>query len=426
MTSERKFEATSTERQGVSKFPFVTDDATLSAATESASFACTVDSKGSGSVDDLGLGQGDPEKKVDALSSGARVWLRDILDWLDSRVDDFLGCLCKTSTSGRLFPLPSSPNVISQFFPSHSSGSRVVLRCLVLGLNSLNGEGMAGPSTVSDFQLTVLQGLMSECERVVSWSMEGNAPTWKEFLQVKGIDYKGEEVLLAQQMTWENVSPALPLEVGSVPLEQVVEFGSQHYVLNFEDYLLDPKDQIAVRPPRVMVPPENWGTFCTNLLSMGVFSRVHEDDIYKVGDRPLLNGLFGVSKNEFQGPIELMRIIMNMIPLNNVVRGIEGDVSTLPSWAGMTPLHLQPHEDLLVSSEDVRAFFYIFRVPASWHRFMCFNRPLPPELCGDRPGKWYPCSAVLPMGFKNSVALATTCASLRGESSTAQSGSLRR
>ena len=37
---------------------------------------------------------------------------------------------------------------------------------------------------------------------------------------------------------------------------------------------------------------------------------------------------------------------------------------------------------------------------------MAFNRPLPPSLCGDRPGRWYPCSAVLPMGFKNSVALA--------------------
>ena len=101
-----------------------------------------------------------------------------------------------------------------------------------------------------------------------------------------------------------------------------------------------------------------------------------------------------------------MRIIMNMIPVNNVCRGIEGDISTLPSWAGMTPLHLQPHEQLLVSSEDVRAFFYIFKVPSSWHRFLAFNRPLPPELAGGRPGRWYPYSAVLPMGFKNSVSLA--------------------
>ena len=133
---------------------------------------------------------------------------------------------------------------------------------------------------------------------------------------------------------------------------------------------------------------------------------VHEDDVYQVGGRPLLNGLFGVSKREFAGHVEVQCIIMNLIPLNQVVRGFDGDVNTLPSWAGMSPLHIQPHEDLLISSEDVRAFFYIFRVPASWHRFLAFNRPLSPHLCGGRSGGWYPCSAVLPMGFKNSVSLA--------------------
>lgn len=101
-----------------------------------------------------------------------------------------------------------------------------------------------------------------------------------------------------------------------------------------------------------------------------------------------------------------MRIIMNLIPSNGICRGIEGDVSTLPSWAGMTPLNLQPHEELIISSEDVRCFFYIFRVPKSWQRFLAFNRPLPDELCGDKEGKWCPCSAVLPMGFKNSDSLA--------------------
>ena len=61
---------------------------------------------------------------------------------------------------------------------------------------------------------------------------------------------------------------------------------------------------------------------------------------------------------------------------------------------------------MVISSEDVRAFFYIFSVPETWHKFLAFNRPLPEELAGDRPGRWYPCSAVLPMGFKNSVSLA--------------------
>ena len=36
---------------------------------------------------------------------------------------------------------------------------------------------------------------------------------------------------------------------------------------------------------------------------------------------------------------------------------------------------------------------------------IAFNRPLPPEVCGDEEGRWYPGSAVLLMRLKNSVSL---------------------
>eukprot|EP00435_Cladocopium_sp_Y103_P058318 s757_g20.t1 len=258
----------------------------------------------------------------------------------------------------------------------------------------------------SEYQTLILKGLMEDCARVEHWCMSGMAPTWEEFFKVKGVDYKGDEVLTAQTMRLENVRSALPAEVGGVPLEDVVEKGCRHYVLNFEDYLLAVEDQVPVRPPRVLVPPEAWEEFCCNLLQRGIFARVHEDDVYRVQDTLLLNGLFGVSKQEYDGQWESLRIIMNMVPVNSVCRGIEGDVSTLPSWAGMSPLSLEEGEEMVVSSEDVRCFFYIFKVPCQWHRFLAFNRPLPPSLVGDKPGRWYPCSAVLPMGFKNSVSLA--------------------
>lgn len=353
----------------------------------------------------LGLGQAKGGKSVACESSDVFV-LGNLMSWLDTRVDVYLGGFCKTLSTGRLFPLPASPCVLVQLFPSLSDRARSVLRCQVVSLNSLNGEGLEGPEQASEYQVKVLEGLVSDCLRVESWSMEGKAPTWREFFRVKGVDYKGEEVLTAQVMRWKNVAPALPPEVGSVSLQHVVELGCRHYVENFEEYLLEVEDQEVVKPPRVLVPPEDWGEFCGHLLEMGVFSRVHEDDLYRVRGQPVLNGLFGVSKQEWVGSVEVMRLIMNMTPVNAVVRSFDGDISTLPSWAGMSPFQIQPHEELVISSEDVRAFFYIFRVPTSWHRFLAFNRPLPPELGGDRAGRWYPCSAVLPMGFRNSVSLA--------------------
>ena len=102
----------------------------------------------------------------------------------------------------------------------------------------------------------------------------------------------------------------------------------------------------------------------------------------------------------------IYRLIMNLIPLNKLRRPITGDVSTLPSWPSMNAFQIQPEETLLVSSEDARCFFYLFRVPREWRPFLAFSREVPPNLCGDRGEPCYLTSLVLRMGFCNSVSLA--------------------
>ena len=354
--------------------------------------------------DSLGMGRAPREK--DSLSDLHELGFGDIACWLGHRLDYFLGRLCKVSPTGKIFPLPTSFLCLSSLFPKKSPVVVSVLRVLVMGLNSLNGEGIHGPETVSDFQLKILVGLMTDCDRVVDWKDRMAPVSWGDFFALRGIDYKGDEILKAQSIAWANVSPALPLEVGQVPLTEVVELGTKEYVLNFEDYLLPENEQVYTKPPVVRVAPDDWELLCTKLLERGVFSKVHEDEVYRIQGRPVLNGLFGVSKNEFHQGVEVMRIIMNLIPANRVCRALDSDISTLPSWSGMTPLEMMPDEDLVVSSEDVRCFFYIFSLPKNWYPLMAFNRPLPAHLAGSKPGVWYPCSAVLPMGFKNSVSIA--------------------
>ena len=113
-------------------------------------------------------------------------------------------------TTGRLFPLPSSPNVLSHLFPNESPLVLVVLGCLVLSLNSLNGEGLEGPQKASEFQRLVLQGLREDCVRVSAWTFESLPPSWEDFFRVKGVDYKLNEVLTAQVMREECMScPAI-------------------------------------------------------------------------------------------------------------------------------------------------------------------------------------------------------------------------
>lgn len=138
---------------------------------------------------------------------------------------------------------------------------------------------------------------------------------------------------------------------------------------------------------------------------------MHEDKVYRVGEQPLLNGLFGVSNQEWVDSVEVLRIIMNLTPSNAIFRGFDGDVGTLPPWAGISPLHLPPHEQLLISSEDVRAFIlHRFRAQSSWHPplFFMLQPAVPVELCGAKAGRWFPCGAVLPMEFKKLRFIATT------------------
>ena len=103
-----------------------------------------------------------------------------------------------------------------------------------------------------------------------------------------------------------------------------------------------------------------------------------------------------------------MRLIMNFVPLNENCKPLDSDISTLPGISGLSPFLLEGGEVVLVSSEDIRCFFYLFELPCSWFPFLGFNKLipqhiLPPELAGQQ------CvlhARVLPMGFRNSVGIA--------------------
>ena len=258
-------------------------------------------------------------------------------------------------------------------------------------------------------QALCLKELGSLVKKFCSMSCPLSELSWDDFFLVKGVDYRGEEVKVGRWFQWNNIAPALPAEIGRVPLEEVCSLWCKHYVMHFDDYLKPPNEWHAVRAPRVMVHDSSWGAVCTGLVSSGVCTWLEESEVFHVDDIPLLNGLFGVSKEEFtdQG-VEIFRLIMNLIPLNALCKPLAGDVDTLPSWGTMSPLFLQPSERLVVSSEDVKCFFYTMRVPPCWVKYLAFNKLVPDEvlpvhLQGRRV---YIASLVLPMGFLNSVSLA--------------------
>ena len=308
-----------------------------------------------------------------------------------------------------IFPLPTSRSSFLELDRGLSECELAWFSCLTVSLNSLWGDAIVFSGDMNDGQVSCLRELLKDVKRFASLTVEITKLSWKDLFAVRAIDYKGDEVKVARWFSWDNISPALPEEVGRVPLQDVCTLGCKEYVVNFDHYL-KPKDEWTIStPPRVMVSDEDWPQVCAGLVRSGVCVFIPEHEIFHTDSGPLLNGLFGVPKDEktAQG-VEIYRLIMNLIPLNNLCKPMSGDVDSLPSWSTMSPFFLQPNERLLVSSEDVKCFFYTMSVPDCWVKFLAFNKLVPDSIlpASFRGQRMYLASRVLPMGFLNSVSLA--------------------
>eukprot|EP00438_Fugacium_kawagutii_P010590 Skav221627 [mRNA] locus=scaffold4037:51236:58385:+ [translate_table: standard] len=311
--------------------------------------------------------------------------------------------------SKAVYPLPTSRSHLCGAFPDLTGVVVDWLMCVVLCLNSYWGSEPFCDKPPNVIQLKCLRGLVHDVQRFCELTVSVPMDDWASFLKVKSIDYKGDEVQVARWFQWENVGPALPDEVGSVPLVDVCSLGCRHYVTHFEEYLKPKEEWGRISAPRVMVEDHDWGRVCEGLVSSGVCVFIKEEDVFDTGSGPLLNGLFGVTKEEWTSTgTEIFRLIMNLIPLNGLCQPISGDIDSLPAWSGMNPYFLQPHENLLVSSEDVKCFFYTMSLPDEWIKFLAFNKEVPSTIAPAAMAghRVYIAARVLPMGFLNSVSLA--------------------
>ena len=77
--------------------------------------------------------------------------------------------------------------------------------------------------------------------------------------------YQGDEVKIARNFTWSNIAPALPAEMGRVPLRDAWRYYVDHF-----PYFLKPPEQWEVKPQKVMVSDADWVNVCTGLVRAGI------------------------------------------------------------------------------------------------------------------------------------------------------------
>ena len=351
-----------------------------------------------------------PEKRLDFFKTEGKTFgtmAKTLCSFFNSLENECGFSRSKIQFSGGLFPLPDNPGVLHDILGHFPKGQLQALCAVCKALNSYHGSSWADKALVPSATRMAINGLAATVRDSGLTEEKFEGLRWESWMSVRTVDYKGDEVRVAKSFSWANVQPALPEGIGSIPLSEVCERGTLDYVENFEKYLLPLESRVYTKPPRVFVQETDWEQVCSGLLAKGVCRMIPLSEVFRVDDKPLFNGLFGVSKDEFCDGFEVHRLIMNLVPLNRLCRNLGADVSTLPAVNGLGNILLREGETLLVSSEDIRCFFYIFSVPPSWHKFLAFGRQVPSSLAPQGSGEpHYLCSLVLPMGFINSVSIA--------------------
>ena len=231
---------------------------------------------------------------------------------------------------------------------------------------------------------------------------------WVDRMVQKAVSYTGEEIGVAQPLTWNQLLPALPPKgsAGIVRAEELASGGVREALLNptlcFKNESEWPE---APSTAKIRASPKEWKVIAPGLVEHGVCGLVRASEVLKCNGSNVLNGMFGVGKGDLlDDGSEVLRLIMNLIPSNELQRVICGDVATLPYIGSWGAAQICAHEVLLWSSEDIRCMFYIFRLPDVWKPYLAFGEALDGSHFGLAPGElWHLCSLCPPMGWISAV-----------------------
>ena len=230
----------------------------------------------------------------------------------------------------------------------------------------------------------------------------------------KKVSYCGEEVLQPHPLSPEQIVKGLPPpgHGGSISVLPFLKGRTKFLMEHPSQLLLEEGDRgSAPVSARVHIEkglePQVFGL----LYDRGIIDWVPAETAFSDSHGTYLSGLFGVAKaGKFTSSGKpVLRVIMNLIPINGLFRVLQGDVGLLPSATGWLPICMSQGEEITISQSDMTAAFYLFSIPDVWKPYMCFNyriRGSDLGLSHVRGDRWYrPACRVLPMGWSSSVSV---------------------
>ena len=287
------------------------------------------------------------------------------------------------------------------------------LLCTSVGLNSMSGRLQPLAKKPSNrIQAHAAAATRASVERFLRLGgcSQGSSDAIRRELKGIRISYTGEEMGTCHVLTREQVLPALPPgEHGaSVDVMQLLSTGTQQLLHDPQALIVaDRGQELPPLQAKVHCAKEELLPLCRELVDRRICEWVPLDSVFHFRKQPVLSGLFGVEKSaKLADGRSVLRLIMNLVPINSVMEPIAGCVRHLPSitsWLGVTT---EENDRIGLFQSDLSSAFYLFRLPKQWSRFLAFNIKIPGTELGLEDTRIHVLACrVIPMGWISAVAL---------------------
>ena len=208
--------------------------------------------------------------------------------------------------------------------------------CVFTGINGMSASLMPlaqGPWTA--FEERAQKAVNGAVKRFLSpeatclWSAEKLAADMRE----KRVSFSGEEQAQIHELSVEQVVAALPpLEHGgSIALVDLLSEGSRRLLENPTELVLpDEGQKLPKLQAKVHCRPEE--KLSLAIVARGTCGWTELSDVIEMRGTKVLSGMFGIEKSScLPDGRHALRLIMNLIPINSILRTIQGRVRGLPS-----------------------------------------------------------------------------------------------
>ena len=190
---------------------------------------------------------------------------------------------------------------------------------------------------------------------------------------------------------------------GSIDIMRFVSSSIQFFLQHPSKMVLPDEGQVLPKlQGKVHMEKSNQLVLAKELVNRGVCCWVPLKRVFKYRNEPVLNGLFGVEKPpKTPGCKPILRLIMNLVPSNFVLKGFKGALSNLPHITAWMSTVLEEGEELRIWQSDMTNAFYLFRTPSNWSPYLSFNLTVCGQEIGleDKTVYALACS-VLPMAYR--------------------------